>query len=165
MEVLFGIGSALSVVISIDLQQAMVAHWATLTGCAYVVARGLNNFTDAKKSSKWEMMNPLAGSCVANFASCATTVEEKGPSEAPLTMTSKWLSGWGCVGTPSKRRLAFTPYGTALGGRVYSDRRKLIMSCCSGSLSRLNRSITKFASLPGLRCARIASTRFLVRPS
>ena len=35
--------------------------------------------------------------------------------------------------------------------------------CCSGSLSLLNRSMTRLASLPLLRCARIASTRFLVR--
>jgi hypothetical protein len=39
------------------------------------------------------------------------------------------------------------------------------MSCCSHSLSLSNRAMTLFASLPLLRCARMASSRLLVCPS
>ena len=40
-----------------------------------------------------------------------------------------------------------------------------MMSCCSRSSSLSNRSMTLFASLPLLRCARMTSSRLLVRPS
>ena len=54
VEVLFGASYAFSTVLSMKAEEAMFARWATLFGCVYVVARGLNNMRDARKAGRTE---------------------------------------------------------------------------------------------------------------
>ena len=48
VEIFFGIGSGASVSFSMSPGRAMFAQLVTLAGCAYVVARGFNNVTEAR---------------------------------------------------------------------------------------------------------------------
>jgi hypothetical protein len=49
VEVLFGSISAISIASGLDPGQALFSRWAALAGCAYVVARGLNNYFESEK--------------------------------------------------------------------------------------------------------------------
>jgi hypothetical protein len=49
LEVVFGLCYGFSVAFSIRPGEPMFARWATLVGCVYIVARGLNNQSDAKR--------------------------------------------------------------------------------------------------------------------
>jgi hypothetical protein len=48
IEVLFGIVSAFSIAVSLSADRPWLPQGATLVGCAYVIARGMNNMSDAK---------------------------------------------------------------------------------------------------------------------
>ena len=51
VEVIFGGSSAFAVALGISSRSATPSQWATLVGCAYVIARGLNNVSDAKMAA------------------------------------------------------------------------------------------------------------------
>jgi hypothetical protein len=48
VEIAFGAGSALSISIGMTPGDILFSRWAALAGCAYVVARGANNLSEAK---------------------------------------------------------------------------------------------------------------------
>jgi hypothetical protein len=48
VEVLFGIASGFSIALNLSADHAWLPQGATLVGCAYVIARGLNNSSEAK---------------------------------------------------------------------------------------------------------------------
>jgi hypothetical protein len=48
VEVVFGCVSGLCIALSMTPATAALTQWASLVGCSYVVARGLNNMYDAK---------------------------------------------------------------------------------------------------------------------
>jgi len=52
VEALFGVGALIAVASGISLSSATGAQWATMFGSAYVIARGLNNLTDATEGGK-----------------------------------------------------------------------------------------------------------------
>ena len=64
-----------------------------------------------------------------------------------------------------RREITETPAVALLYDPTYNERRKLRTSCCSFTFNLWNCSMTRVASLPGLRWASIASRRLLVRPS
>ncbi len=47
VEVAFGASSALAVAVVMPLTTIVFSRWAALLGCAYIVARGANNLSDA----------------------------------------------------------------------------------------------------------------------
>ncbi len=49
LEVLFGLSYGFTVAFGIRPGEPMFGHWATLVGCVYIIARGLNNQSDAKR--------------------------------------------------------------------------------------------------------------------
>ncbi len=48
VEALFGAAGAFNITLQLQPGQSMLPQWASLVGCAYVIARGLNNISDAK---------------------------------------------------------------------------------------------------------------------
>ena len=48
VEVVFGATSGIAVAFTISLRSSSLTQWATLIGCAYVMARGFSNYDDAK---------------------------------------------------------------------------------------------------------------------
>jgi len=64
-----------------------------------------------------------------------------------------------------RREITDKPAVALLYDPTYNERRKLRTSCCSFTFNLWNCSMTRVASLPGLRWASIASRRLLVRPS
>jgi hypothetical protein len=51
VEVCFGATSAISIAAGMSPGQALFSRWTALAGCTYVVARGLNNMSDASKQT------------------------------------------------------------------------------------------------------------------
>lgn len=51
IEVFVGFSTAFIVSATIDVNHLELAKWATLAGAAYVIARGLGNYADGKKSA------------------------------------------------------------------------------------------------------------------
>jgi len=49
VEIGFGIISGFSIALNMTIITAALPQWASLVGCAYVIARGLNNVSDAEK--------------------------------------------------------------------------------------------------------------------
>jgi hypothetical protein len=49
LEVIFGLCYGFNVAFGIRPGEPMFGHWATLIGCVYIIARGLNNQSDAKR--------------------------------------------------------------------------------------------------------------------
>jgi|SRR5882724_10695353 len=49
VEVMFGSASGVAVAFGITSTKASLSQWATLVGCAYVIARGLNNCAEAEE--------------------------------------------------------------------------------------------------------------------
>lgn len=50
-EVTFGVGSAISISSGMNLNGILFDRWAALAGAAYVIARGLNNISEGRKSA------------------------------------------------------------------------------------------------------------------
>jgi len=55
VEVAVGVGSAATVVFSLKVTGAMFPQWTALVGCAYVIARGLNNISEGYKKAIAEL--------------------------------------------------------------------------------------------------------------
>jgi 4-hydroxybenzoate polyprenyltransferase len=47
VEICFGIGSAIALSFSVSPGDIHLTQWASLVGCIYVIARGMNNVNDA----------------------------------------------------------------------------------------------------------------------
>jgi hypothetical protein len=56
VEVIFGLGSALSIAYAAKSGFELSDHWATLAGCIYVVARGQNNQTEAATKATYGLV-------------------------------------------------------------------------------------------------------------
>lgn len=52
VEVAFAAAFAFSISAGLSPEKVFLSQWAALVGCAYVVARGLNNFTDGQKQDQ-----------------------------------------------------------------------------------------------------------------
>jgi hypothetical protein len=48
VEVIVGAASGISIAIGLRPNESMFSRWAALAGCVYVIARGLNNISDAR---------------------------------------------------------------------------------------------------------------------
>jgi len=48
VEWLFGAAGAINLVVRLGKEQTIISQWASLGACAYVMARGLNNISEAK---------------------------------------------------------------------------------------------------------------------
>lgn len=53
-EIIFGGTSAIGVASGLSSSQVLFSRWAALAGCAYVVARGLNNVSEASAKKRVE---------------------------------------------------------------------------------------------------------------
>lgn len=51
VEVIIGVASAFSIAIGLAPDRISLAQWSSLVGCAYVIARGMNNVYDATTKS------------------------------------------------------------------------------------------------------------------
>jgi hypothetical protein len=49
VEIVFALISATSLASGLTPGQAMISRWAALVGCAYILARGVNNYSDGKQ--------------------------------------------------------------------------------------------------------------------
>ena len=52
IEVAFGAAAAVNLCFTLLPGQSLFSQWAALIGCAYIIARGLGNYTDAKEAPK-----------------------------------------------------------------------------------------------------------------
>lgn len=52
VECAFGVIYGVSTAFGIRPGEPMFGHWATLVGCIYIIARGLNNISDARGKAK-----------------------------------------------------------------------------------------------------------------
>lgn len=49
VEVIIGAASGISIAVGLRPNESMFSRWAALAGCVYVIARGLNNISDARR--------------------------------------------------------------------------------------------------------------------
>jgi hypothetical protein len=52
VEIAFGVAASISITFRMNLNQSVLAQWVALVGCAYVVARGLNNLGEARRKDE-----------------------------------------------------------------------------------------------------------------
>jgi uncharacterized membrane protein HdeD (DUF308 family) len=60
VDVAFGSIGGLSICFTLSPGQTILSQWVGLTGCAYVIARGLNNISEAKKVDMEEPIRTVA---------------------------------------------------------------------------------------------------------
>ncbi len=61
LEICFGISSAITLSFSILPSEMRLSQWATLVGCVYVIARGVNNVNDGKHKVNVSSVSAAAG--------------------------------------------------------------------------------------------------------